>query len=89
MTLEEIVEKSIPPVIIGIVFSISMLFIKVNTLENKVQELLRVASDYKDRAERTHQKQWQFISDNNKLVIQLQEREKTHLTKEQFYKEVK
>ena len=81
MTIDEIVEKSIPPILIGLTFSISMLFIKVNTLENKAQELVGIAEDYKND---THQKQWNFISKSKEKVVQLEER---CITKDTYYKD--
>ena len=86
MTLDEIVEKSIPPLLIGIVFSISMLFIKVNTLEHNTNELKRIAGEYKDRADATHSKQWVFISDLTDDMIELRTEQKHKLSKEQYYK---
>jgi len=86
MTIDEIVEKAIPPVLIGIVFSISMLFIKVNTLEHGSSELKRIASDYKDRADTTHSKQWVFISDLTDDMIELRTEQKHKLSKEEYHK---
>ena len=84
MTLDEIVEKSIPPLLIGIVFSISMLFIKVNTLENKSDELVRDMKELKEKANTTHTKQWKIVTDLKLKVGIISER---CISKDTYYKD--
>lgn len=68
-------DKVIPSLIVGLVIGIFVMYIDV-------QELKRVAKEYKKRADITHEKQWEFIKQDHERVIRLQEK---CIIKETYY----
>jgi len=80
MNWELIAEKVIPTMILAIIGAIVMMYMDVEALK-------AVAQDYKSDADKLHIEQNKHILENRDNMIQLQERDKNYLTKEQYYKD--
>ena len=77
-SIEETVHKLVPPILLACIFALTQAYIL--TGQNK---------DTIDRINATNKKQWDYIAELKTTVIQLQEQQKHHLSKEQYYKEKK
>jgi len=89
MDLKDLLTKVITALVIAYMVAISGLIIKVNTLENKAATDEKEKYEYRKDASELESKQWEFILNTNKAVVQLDERQKHKLDKEQYYRENK
>ena len=77
-SIEDTIHKLVPPILLACVFALTQAYILTGQNRDKM-----------DRLEATDRKQWDIISENKSIMLQLRTEQKHNLTKEEYYKDRK